>query len=313
MTRKSDTTDMIQYSVLRRNQTYVRKVMLMLKWLAVLFMLIDHLGYYLYPIIPNDLYILMRAIGRLAFPIFAYSIVKGADRTKNLGRYFLRLISFAVIGQLIMEWAARSVNQETFTNVLFTLAFGLMLIAGVEFITQSMQDVVMQLRPLPAVSPSSKTRVNFFNLRVSLRQYSLPAWQGILIGASLVLVSITMVILLEPDYELFGLAVILLFYILDSRLEPEQPNQTQAFKQKRVRSFFITFALLNLVNAILKILENPSSSTWAIISMISTFSVFLFPLDSRSERRPAKWEKYFFYIFYPLHIAILILISARIA
>ena len=284
----------------------------MLKWLAVLFMLIDHLGYYLYPIIPNDLYLIMRTIGRLAFPIFAYGIVLGADRTKNIFRYFLRLISFAVVGQVIMELAARSVNQRTFTNVLFTLAFGLMLIVGVEFITQSMQDVVMQLRPVTAGNPNAKNRINFFNIRVSLRHYTLPAWQGILLGGAMVLVSIFMVILLEPDYALFGLAIILLFYILERRLEPYNPYQTQALKQKRLRSFFVSFALLNLINAVMNTLANPNGSTWSIISIVSTFAVLLFPLEGRDQRKPAKWEKCFFYIFYPLHIAILILISARI-
>ena len=55
----------------------------MLKIFALVCMTIDHIGLYLmdnsYP---------MRAIGRLAFPIFAYMIAEGCKYTHNRTRYF---------------------------------------------------------------------------------------------------------------------------------------------------------------------------------------------------------------------------------
>ena len=43
--------------------------------------------------------ILMRLIGRIAFPIFAYLIVNGFYHTSNKKKYFLRLALFAVISE----------------------------------------------------------------------------------------------------------------------------------------------------------------------------------------------------------------------
>lgn len=283
----------------------------MLKWIAVLFMLIDHIAYYFYPHMPNDLYTIMRIIGRLAFPIFAYGIVLGAERTRSIVKYFLRLIIFAIAGQLVIEAAAYSVGQRTFVNTIFTLAFGLMLIVGVDFMTQSMQGVVMTLRPLTAGNGRQKASTPSFNVRVNLKKYTMPAWQGILTGGFLVILSITLVIILKPDYELFGLSVMLLFYILEKRLEPYSPTQSAELKQKRLRYFFVSFAILNLLNAALKSMANPYILDWSLVQIFSTFSVFFFQVDAKNTNKPKAWEKYFFYFFYPIHIAILILLSAK--
>ncbi len=46
------------------------------------------------------LYLAMRAIGCMAFPLFAFGIAEGAVRTKNSKRYVLRMAVFAVIAQI---------------------------------------------------------------------------------------------------------------------------------------------------------------------------------------------------------------------
>jgi hypothetical protein len=60
--------------------------------LAMLTMLIDHIGVAFFP----D-QVVWRMIGRLAFPIYAYFIVLGYQRTSHLKNYILRL---AIIGML---------------------------------------------------------------------------------------------------------------------------------------------------------------------------------------------------------------------
>ena len=62
----------------------------MIKFLAVFFMLIDHIGHFLYP----DM-ILLRVIGRLALPLFAYSFAVGLSKSENLDRYFQRIFTLA--------------------------------------------------------------------------------------------------------------------------------------------------------------------------------------------------------------------------
>lgn len=284
----------------------------MLKWLALIFMVIDHLAYYFYTFLPEDVYIVMRTIGRLAFPIFAYGIVLGARRTRNISRYFLRLAVFAILGQVMMEMAARYVNQETFTNVLFTLMAGLMLIVGIELATKSMQDVVVSMRPVTVGPGGNNNGSNLFNIRVNLKGITMPSWLGILIGTVLITSSLLLVVLLEPDYGLFGMAAMLLFYILENQLEPYSHTLSNQLKQKRFKSFFIGFGLLNLVNMALNSMASPANTSWAVIGLFSTFSVCFFQLQGSNEKRPAAWQKYFFYIFYPLHISILMILAAKL-
>lgn len=108
-----------------------------LKVLAVLFMAIDHVAAYLLRGMPwchepwfawggkdFTLYVLMRCIGRLAFPIFAFLIVEGFLHTRNRRKYGFNLLLFAVISEI--PWNLISSNSFFYAsqNVFFTLLFG---------------------------------------------------------------------------------------------------------------------------------------------------------------------------------------------
>jgi len=70
-----------------------------LKAIAALAMIIDHAA--LLPVFSDtNAYIIMRIIGRIAFPIFAYYIAIGFKNTNNLKKYVTRLAICAVISQL---------------------------------------------------------------------------------------------------------------------------------------------------------------------------------------------------------------------
>lgn len=84
-----------------------------LKWIGVVTMTIDHIGYFLFPEIR-----LLRIIGRLAFPIFAYLFSQSFRYTENRNRLLGRLVLFAVIGQLLIITA----EVTSFVNILFLFA-----------------------------------------------------------------------------------------------------------------------------------------------------------------------------------------------
>lgn len=67
----------------------------MLKLIAVLTMVIDHIGYLFFP---DQEW--MRAIGRLTMPIFGYAIARGFFYTRDSKGYLLRVAALAVISQL---------------------------------------------------------------------------------------------------------------------------------------------------------------------------------------------------------------------
>lgn len=92
-----------------------------LKAIALLTMFIDHVGYLLYPKI-----FLLRIIGRLSFPIFAYLLAKGVKRTSNPRTYLLRLAGFALISQIPYNlFTHHQLTALTNPNIFFTLLAGL--------------------------------------------------------------------------------------------------------------------------------------------------------------------------------------------
>lgn len=88
-----------------------------LKLIAITTMLIDHIGVILFPEIT-----ILRMIGRLAFPLFAFFISEGYRKTSDLKKYILRLSVLAVISQLPF-WTA--FGMDAGLNIFFTLVLGL--------------------------------------------------------------------------------------------------------------------------------------------------------------------------------------------
>ena len=73
----------------------------LMKILRVISMLIDHTAVFLFPRFINvSAYMTMRAVGRFAFPVYAFLIVNGYEKTRDVRRYLTRLIAFAVISQI---------------------------------------------------------------------------------------------------------------------------------------------------------------------------------------------------------------------
>lgn len=91
--------------------------------MAMIFMLFDHLWGTIVP--GNDW---MTCIGRLSFPIFAFMIVEGYFHTKNLKKYVLRLLVFAIISEIPFNLAMSSrIFNPMHQNVLwsFLISIGL--------------------------------------------------------------------------------------------------------------------------------------------------------------------------------------------
>lgn len=86
-------------------------------------MLADHAGLMLFPEI-----IVLRYIGRLALPIFAFMLAEGVLHTRSRVKYFLRIFILAVICQA--AYTVFELVTGTFAgiylNTLFTLSFGIL-------------------------------------------------------------------------------------------------------------------------------------------------------------------------------------------
>lgn len=63
-------------------------------------------------------------IGRIAFPIFAFQLVQGYLHTKNLKKYFIRLLIFACISQIPFMLFLSTFSNSYYLNIFFTLFLG---------------------------------------------------------------------------------------------------------------------------------------------------------------------------------------------
>lgn len=77
-----------------------------LKLLALVSMTCDHIGLQLFP--QSDI---LRIIGRLAFPIFAYMIAEGCHYTRNRAKYLLTMAGMALLCQAVYFLAMGSLFQ----------------------------------------------------------------------------------------------------------------------------------------------------------------------------------------------------------
>ena len=95
-----------------------------LKWIAVLTMVIDHGGAILFP---DQIW--MRVIGRVAFPVYAYCLAEGFRYTSDYRRYLGRLALFAILSEIPFDLAFYGVPFSfAHQNVFFTLTLGLILL-----------------------------------------------------------------------------------------------------------------------------------------------------------------------------------------
>lgn len=94
-----------------------------LKMIAMLSMLADHIGAVLFPE-----QILFRVIGRLAFPIFAYTLVEGFFYTHDIKKYMCRIGILALVSEIPFDLTASGkILEFRHQNIFFTLFIGLVM------------------------------------------------------------------------------------------------------------------------------------------------------------------------------------------
>ena len=112
-----------------------------LKWIAVISMLIDHTAEVLMnhnaaltEPIWAQIYVLMRGIGRIAFPIYAFLLVEGFLHTRDVKKYLTRMFLFAMVSEIPFDLAVfHTPFYWGYQNVFFTLFLGLLALAGIRW------------------------------------------------------------------------------------------------------------------------------------------------------------------------------------
>lgn len=178
-----------KYSILWYNFkqiNYWRKNMtsFVLKIIALITMFCDHFGYALVGHLSFWNY-----IGRIAFPIFAFQISEGYTHTKNLKKYFIRLLVFALIAQIpfhlfLLKFIPSSVGS---LNIFFTLILGLLCMKIYDY---------------------------FSNIKDNVLEHQILGFKiGQVVGILFTLLISYIAELLNVDYGAWGVIVIFVFYL----------------------------------------------------------------------------------------------------
>ncbi len=252
-----------------------------LKWVAVITMLIDHIGailvwsYYLQArrtvgidaAAVYDVYNVLREIGRIAFPIFCFVLVEGFVHTHSKPRYALRLFIFALISEIPYDLAFHDsvayVNQNGILqgigygythqlNVIFTLLLGFLALWAAEALGKYLK---------------------------------LPNWATFVLTILTLAIGVGLAERCDVSYHGYGIILIGVMYLA---------------RNYRV----IQFILEGLATVVYCVF---TSGTWLQMYALVGFALLFFYNGKRG-----RGMKYFFYIFYPAHLLILAIMNILI-
>jgi len=211
-----------------------------LKWIAIITMTCDHLGFYLFPE-GSLIQLVLRSLGRIAFPLFAFFIAEGFVHTHDIKKYFLRLFVFALVIEVFFFgfYLFTDINYMITENIFWTLLLGLL----------------------------------------ALMMISTNKWYYITIALSFIFLSY----FLRIPYGGFGVALIILFGTIKNRL------------QQLLYVALFTYLYIGLMNV-----ENGWVQWFGILAFLPLFFY---------NGKLGKMNKYFFYVYYPAHIIVIVSIS----
>ncbi|MBP5494746.1 MAG: hypothetical protein J6X97_06585 [Lachnospiraceae bacterium] len=250
-----------------------------------------------------DLIIFLRLIGRLAFPMFCYFIVEGLLHTGNIYKYAFRLFLLALISEIPFDFShSNRLFDFSNQNVFWTLLLGLVAIYCIDGIYRKFK-LKRAVRYLLVFG---------ITLLASLVAYSLKSDYGAF-GIS----TIVIVYLVEREEVFFtpvinGM-VLFIYYFVITNTDEINLGEFEKFSKIAIAIYLIfvlvvsTFALCLAVF----IKDRNQRKMYAACVTLSSMSpdemaalanVFLMKYYNGEKGKKIGW---LFYLYYPLHLAVL--------
>lgn len=286
-----------------------------IKLLALVTMVIDHSAYYLYgsSLIGHGLYFAMRTAGRIAFPLYAFLLVNGFEKTSDRGKYLSRLVLFAAASQLpytvVFSYENYSLSAVSGFALLwpwYVIVPAVLAVCAVWYFCVRRDASVISLAAafaLAVVQLSAggvcllgfETNV-FYTLAVSLAGMSVlamianrPANIGQTLACLAAFIICALCILPHSDYGWYGFALMMLLW-MSRRSKPMQAAVLLLWSYAEYAVYIHNWAYF-------------AAAALAVIPVL---------LYNGRRGRPVKL---FFYMIYPLHLAVfgmLVLVSAAL-
>lgn len=254
-----------------------------IKIIAVILMVFDHI--YVYLDYNSNIPIQFKWVGRLVAPLFIFMTVEGYYHTRNKKKYMTRLyiahLIMAILNNLIAKYFPRPDGVTIFNSMFGTLFLVIIYLSIVDFLKNAVEDksiskVLLGIGFLAAPI--------LLNLLLIMSIENMP----------FILMEIIMYLIPMPMFVEGGIVFIFLAIVL------------YLFRDNRDKQI-IVYIISSVVIAVL------SGTRLNIQSLLyekyQWMMVFAAPLMYLYNGEKGKGIKYLFYIFYPVHIYILYLIS----
>lgn len=255
-----------------------------LKIIAIITMFIDHVGA---SIVQGELYYLhlnyeamqiifnigmvMRLIGRLAFPIFCYLLVEGFKHTKSIKKYAIRLLIFALISEIPFDLAFyKTFFAWQHQNVFFTLFLGVLVMYGVDYFMKRFKDKKLI---------------------------------SALLSFTVIAVGMIIAELINCDYASEGILIIVVLYLFYGK-----KNLGAILVSVILVAYCINPAIAMYKRLVLYGYNKTNLYVFVYYMLSSALEAFaslaFIPIHYYNGKRGLS-TKYFFYIFYPAHLLLL--------
>lgn len=228
-----------------------------IKILAALLMIVDHIGFFLFPDI-----IELRIVGRISFPLFAFMLAEGCRYTRNKTIHFTLLFGLAVLCQIVYFFFD---NGNLTMSVLVTFSLSVLMIYALQYCKKCMFDFT-------ASAPEKVL--------------------SLLLFAATVAVVFALNEIFYIDYGFVGCLLPVTVSLFDFKDIPVPE------KIKQLDNLYVKLVCLAAGLAFL-----PLTTELGVIEYYAFFA--LLPLLFYSGKRGKLRMKYFFYLFYPLHLVVL--------
>ncbi len=248
-----------------------------LKLIALITMIVDHIGVYFAFLMSSEVYSALRIIGRIAMPIYAFFIVQGFLKTSNLKKYIFRISLLAIVSQVLLVFMYKICPREdvsfciTTCNIVFNFALILIVLRMLE------RNIIK--RDIIAINNNKKILDK-------------------LIRALIIILVLLIYFIIKIDYGIKLLAMSVCVYLFERLLYYNQTRNEEKIKLNVLK--FIELFVIYLFC----IIEN---SRYAVFTIFSLPLIYLY--DGTIGNK-SKFNKYLFYISFAIQGALLYFLSS---
>jgi hypothetical protein len=251
-----------------------------LKILAAVFMFVDHLGLLFFP---STMW--LRDIGRLSMPLFAFMIAEGCRYTRNKLKHFLLLFGLGTACQIVYIIFDPS---NMYLGILLTFSVSTLIIYAMQYAKKCFYPMKQE---------------DSFGREDSNAHIPASPSEGLALKAASIMLVFTLIVLaftlchfVTVDYGFWGIMMPVFASIFDFHQIPA-PDKLKKMDCLPIKILCMAIAEIMLI-------VTHFSPRFQVFSLLA----FLLLLLYNGEKGKANL-KYFFYIFYPVHLGLLTGIS----